>query len=91
MGRVPGVEWGVVQPDPAGPFDRSGIVVGADGVRRYEGLHRNLVALLRDTASRFPGRTAVTELGGASVTYVELERRALRVAGGLRAAGVGVG
>jgi acyl-CoA synthetase (AMP-forming)/AMP-acid ligase II len=80
-----------VHGDDAGPFDRSGIVVAPDGVRRYQGLHRNLVALLRDTTSRFPDRRAVTELGGASVSYAELERRALRVAGGLRAAGVEAG
>jgi len=71
-----------------GPFDSSGIEIGADGIRRYTGLHRNVVALLRDTVERFGDRTAVTELDGPSVTYAELWSRALRVAGGLRAAGV---
>jgi acyl-CoA synthetase (AMP-forming)/AMP-acid ligase II len=70
------------------PFDTSGIEVGADGIRRYTGLHRNLVAMLRDTVERHPDRTAVLELGGPSATYAELWERARRVAGGLRAAGV---
>jgi long-chain acyl-CoA synthetase len=29
------------------PFDRSGIEVGPDGIRRYTGLPRNLVQMLR--------------------------------------------
>ncbi|HEY4605827.1 MAG TPA: AMP-binding protein [Blastococcus sp.] len=73
------------------PFDTSGIEVGADGIRRYVGLPRNVVAMLRSTVERYPERTAVVELGGPSVTYAELWDRALRVAGGLRAAGVEVG
>jgi acyl-CoA synthetase (AMP-forming)/AMP-acid ligase II len=74
-----------------GPFDPSGIEVGADGIRRYTGLHRNVVALLRDTVERCGNRTAVVELDGPSVTYAELWERAGRVAGGLRAAGVRTG
>jgi len=70
------------------PFDTSGIEVGADGIRRYTGLHRNLVAMLRETAERYPERTAVVELDGPSATYAELWDRARRIAGGLRAAGV---
>src|SRR3954451_1562617 len=54
------------------PFDTSGIQVGADGVRRYEGLPRNIVAMLRTTVERFGDRRAVVELDGASVTYAEL-------------------
>src|SRR3954452_16099059 len=73
------------------PFDTSGIEVGVDGIRRYVGLQRNVVAMLRSTVERYPERTAVVELGGLSVTYAELWDRALRVAGGLRAAGVDVG
>jgi long-chain acyl-CoA synthetase len=70
------------------PFDTSGIEVGADGIRRYTGLRRNVVALLQHTVERFPERTAVVELGGPSVTYAGLWERARRVAGGLRDAGV---
>jgi long-chain acyl-CoA synthetase len=73
------------------PFDTSGIEVGADGIRRYSGLPRNVVALLQGTVERFPDRPAVIELRGSSVTYAELWDRARRVAGGLRDAGVGTG
>jgi acyl-CoA synthetase (AMP-forming)/AMP-acid ligase II len=73
------------------PFDSSGIEVGADGIKRYEGLARNVVQMFRGTVDRHPDRTAVVELGGPSVTYAELWQRAQRVAGGLRAEGVGLG
>jgi long-chain acyl-CoA synthetase len=73
------------------PFDTSGLVTGPDGVRRYTGLQRNVVALLRDTVERFGERTAVVELGGPTVTYAQLWERARRVAGGLRDAGVAPG
>jgi long-chain acyl-CoA synthetase len=75
----------------ASPFDTSGIEVGADGIRRYTGLRRNVVELLQGTVERYPDRTAVVELGGPSVTYAELWDRARRVAGGLRDTGVGTG
>jgi long-chain acyl-CoA synthetase len=74
-----------------GPFDSSGIEVGADGLRRYTGLPRNLVTMLRTVVERFPERTAVVELGGPSLTYAQLWQRSMRVAGGLRDAGVRVG
>ncbi|HWR86273.1 MAG TPA: AMP-binding protein, partial [Rhodoglobus sp.] len=73
------------------PFDPRGIEVGEDGIRRYTGLAPNLPALLRATAERVPDRTAVVEPDGPSVTYRELWQRSAEVAGGLRAAGVGVG
>jgi len=73
------------------PFDLSGTEPGADGVRRYAGLQRNVVDLLRETVERHPDRPAVTELDGPSVSYAELWERASRVAGGLRAAGVAPG
>jgi acyl-CoA synthetase (AMP-forming)/AMP-acid ligase II len=73
------------------PFDTSGIEVGADGIKRYVGLPRNVVEMLRSTVERYPERTAVAELGGPSVTYAELWDRARQVAGGLRADGVHVG
>ena len=66
----------------------SGLEVGADGIRRYTGLHRNLVAMLRDTVERHPDRTAVVEIDGPEATYAELWEQARRVAGGLRAHGV---
>ncbi|WP_231487011.1 class I adenylate-forming enzyme family protein [Candidatus Blastococcus massiliensis] len=70
------------------PFDTSGIEVGADGVRRYSAVSGTVVDMLRATVGRHPGRTAVVELGGGSITYAELWDRASRVAGGLRDAGV---
>ena len=73
------------------PFDVSGTEVGADGIRRYTGLPRNVVALLRETVDRFPDRTAVVELDGPSISYAGLWARAARVAGGLRDAGIGPG
>ncbi len=78
-------------PEIHAPFDGSGTEVGADGIRRYAGLHRNVVALLRETVQRFPDRPAVVELDGPAVGYAELWDRAARVAGGLRDAGVGRG
>ena len=73
---------------PVGPFDTSGIELGADGIRRYTGLPRNVVALLRETVERHPDRPAVVELDGPEVSYAQLWQRAARVAGGLRDAGV---
>jgi len=73
------------------PFDTSGIDVGHDGIRRYQGLQKNLVELLRSTVERHPDRTAIVELGGPSAPYAEIWDRARRVAGGLRAAGVRTG
>jgi acyl-CoA synthetase (AMP-forming)/AMP-acid ligase II len=72
-------------------FDSTGIQRGADGIARYEGLLPNVVRGFADTVAAHPDRTAVVELGGGTATYRELWDRALRVAGGLRAAGVGPG
>ncbi|MGY1827952.1 class I adenylate-forming enzyme family protein [Blastococcus sp. SYSU DS0541] len=73
------------------PFDRSGTEVGPDGIRRYTGLPRNLVHLLRAAVDAHPDAEALVELGGERLTYRQLWERAARVAGGLRAAGVGPG
>ncbi|MGY1834420.1 class I adenylate-forming enzyme family protein [Blastococcus sp. SYSU DS0510] len=73
------------------PFDTSGIEVGPDGVRRYTGLPRNIVRVLADQARQHADRTAIVELDGGRLTYAQLWQRALRVAGGLRAAGVTTG
>jgi len=70
------------------PFDMSGVYRGDDGILHYEGLHRSLVGMLRDTAERVPDREAVTEVGGESLTYREYWDRAARVAGGLVAQGI---
>src|SRR5690242_3031378 len=73
------------------PFDRSGTEVGPDGIRRYTGLPQNLLQMLRAAVDSSPDSEALVELGGERVTYRQLWDRAARVAGGLRAAGVGPG
>jgi acyl-CoA synthetase (AMP-forming)/AMP-acid ligase II len=74
------------------PFSSSGITVGPDGVKRYDGLPSSLVQLLKETTERYAGVEAVAETGGGPrLTYRELWDSAARVAGGLRAAGVARG
>lgn len=70
------------------PFDTSGITVGADGVKRYDGLPASLVAMLEGTVARSAGVEAVVEVGGPRLTYRQLWDAAARVAGGLRNRGV---
>jgi long-chain acyl-CoA synthetase len=70
-------------------FDSSGVTRGPDGIKRYDGLPASLVHMLRDTVERHPSREALAETGGGPrLTYRELWDRAVRVAGGLRGAGV---
>jgi long-chain acyl-CoA synthetase len=69
-------------------FDRSGTEVGPDGMRRYTGLPRNLLQMLHAAVDEHPDSEALVELGGERVSYRQLWDRAVRVAGGLRAAGV---
>jgi acyl-CoA synthetase (AMP-forming)/AMP-acid ligase II len=72
-----------------GIFDTSGVTRGADGVKRYQGLPRNLVHMLRASVDRRGGAEAVVETGGGPrLGYTELWDRAARVAGGLRGLGV---
>ncbi|HET6214013.1 MAG TPA: AMP-binding protein [Micromonosporaceae bacterium] len=74
------------------PFDTTGVTLGPDGIKRYEGLPQSLVHMLRSTVERDPDREAVVEAGGGPrLTYRQLWDRAARVAGGLRAAGVSRG
>ncbi len=73
------------------PFDRSGITRGPDGIARYDGLPGSVVAMLRATVDRSPAADAVAEAGGEHVDYRGLWDAAARVAGGLRAQGVGRG
>jgi long-chain acyl-CoA synthetase len=70
-------------------FDTSGIERGADGIARYNDRPASLVAMLRATVDRTPDAEAIVELGGPRLTYRELWDGAARVAGGLKAAGVG--
>lgn len=73
------------------PFNTGDITRGADGVARYQSLPASLVAMLRSSTDFDPSATAVAEVGGEALSYGELWERASRVAGGLRAAGVGRG
>jgi long-chain acyl-CoA synthetase len=73
------------------PFDMSGVVRGEDGALHYQGLHRSLIEMLRETAERVPDREAVTEVSGSSLTYREYWDRAARAAGGLAAKGIARG
>jgi long-chain acyl-CoA synthetase len=73
------------------PFDASGTTRGPDGVLRYDVLPVSLVGSLAVQAERVPDEEAVVEVGGERLTYAQLWDRAARVAGGLRAAGVGRG
>jgi acyl-CoA synthetase (AMP-forming)/AMP-acid ligase II len=78
------------EPAPRGrnPFDESGIRRGLDGIARYLERPPSLVQLLQGSVEREPDAPAIVEVGAASLSYGELWRRAARVAGGLRAAGV---
>jgi acyl-CoA synthetase (AMP-forming)/AMP-acid ligase II len=73
------------------PFDRSGIVRGADGIARCQNRHRSVVAMLRATVENWPNAEAVVEVGGGRLTYRELWDRSAQVAGGLRESGIGRG
>jgi acyl-CoA synthetase (AMP-forming)/AMP-acid ligase II len=83
----------VVVPAPRGrnPFGEQGVTRDANGVARYSDRPDSLVALLKASVQRDPGATAILELGGSTLTYGELWERASRVAGGLKAAGIGRG
>jgi long-chain acyl-CoA synthetase len=75
-----------------GIFDLTGVTRGPDGVKRYDLLPANLVAMLRASVERRGQAEAVAETGGGPrLSYRELWDRAARVAGGLRALGVGRG
>ena len=83
--------------DPSGPdrsqlggiFDLTGVTRGPDGIKRYEGLPRNLVHMLRASVDANGAAEAVVETsGGPRLSYASLWDRAAGVAGGLRALGV---
>ncbi len=73
------------------PFDTAGITRDARGIKHYTGQAGSVPEMLRRTVERSPNAEAVVELGGERLSYRELWERAARVAGGLRAAGVGRG
>ncbi len=75
-----------------GIFDMTGVTRGPDGIKRYDGLPRNLVHMLRASVDAHGAREAVVETaenaGSPRLSYTQLWDRAARVAGGLRALGV---
>ena len=72
-----------------GIFDMTGVSRGPDGIKRYDGLPRNLVHMLRAAVEGQGAAEAVVETGGGPrLSYTELWDLAARVAGGLRARGV---
>lgn len=73
------------------PFDNSAITRGADGIARYDNRPASLAEMLRATVDRSPDKEAIVEFEGDRVTYRQLWDRAARVAGGLKAQGVGRG
>jgi long-chain acyl-CoA synthetase len=75
-----------------GIFDLTGVTRGPDGIKRYAGLPANLVHMLRAAVQAQGAAEAVAETGGGPrLSYASLWDRATRVAGGLRALGVGRG
>jgi acyl-CoA synthetase (AMP-forming)/AMP-acid ligase II len=72
-----------------GIFDMTGVTRGPDGIKRYDGLPRNLVQMLRASVDTSGAAEAVVETGGGPrLSYASLWDRAAGVAGGLRALGV---
>jgi acyl-CoA synthetase (AMP-forming)/AMP-acid ligase II len=70
------------------PFDETGVIRDAAGIKHYTDLPASVVELLHRTVQERPDQEAVVELDGPRLTYRELWDRSGRVAGGLRAAGV---
>jgi len=73
------------------PFPTHGVVRDGNGVAHYQQLPPTLLDLLAEQAKYRPESEAVVELGAGRVTYRQLWQRAARVAGGLRAGGLGRG
>jgi long-chain acyl-CoA synthetase len=73
------------------PFDSTGVARDAAGVARYQALSRSLIEMLRATVDRTPNAEAIVEVGGPRASYRQLWDRSARVAGGLRARGIGRG
>ncbi|WP_375499202.1 class I adenylate-forming enzyme family protein [uncultured Jatrophihabitans sp.] len=73
------------------PYPLTGVARDAHGIAYFEDVPGSLVAMLRTHVDARPDAEAVVELGGRRVTYRQLWDAAERVAGGLRAHGVGRG
>jgi long-chain acyl-CoA synthetase len=92
MASVDSVRGPVEPGHLGGIFDLTGVTRGPDGIKRYDMLPRNLVHMLRASVERQGAAEAAVETGGGlRLNYTELWDHAARVAGGLRALGVGRG
>ena len=72
-------------------FDTADCARGSDGVTRYLNRPASLLEMLRHSVERAGTEVALKEVGGAELRYDAFWERAGRVAGGLRAEGVGAG
>ncbi|HEY3902323.1 MAG TPA: AMP-binding protein [Streptosporangiaceae bacterium] len=70
------------------PFPLDGVTRDANGVARYDGLPKSLLAMLKAQVDSRPDTEALVELGGRRLTYRQLWDAAARVAGGLHRAGL---
>ncbi len=76
---------------PAHAFDATGLVRDSQGIKHYQGLPSSVLDMLQASVERDGNAEAVVVLDGPRVSYAELWDRSARVAGGLRAAGIGKG
>jgi acyl-CoA synthetase (AMP-forming)/AMP-acid ligase II len=81
----------VLHPGALYPFSESGVTRGLDGIARYDERQPSLVHVLRASVESDPDHEALVELGGERLTYRQFWDRASRIAGGLRASGIGRG
>lgn len=83
---------GIVEiPRSHNPFPTTGVDRDRNGVAHYRQLPATLLDLLAEQAEQRPDSEAAVELGAGRLTYRQLWQRAARVAGGLRADGLGRG
>jgi len=65
-----------------GIFDMTGVTRGPDGIKRYDGLPRNLVHMLRASVDAHGAAEAVVEIaenaGSPRLSYAQLWDRAAR-------------
>jgi acyl-CoA synthetase (AMP-forming)/AMP-acid ligase II len=75
-------------PRTGNPFPRTGISRDQNGIPRFDDLPRTLLDVLLSHVESRPDSEAVIEVGGDLLSYRQLWDAAVRVAGGLRAAGL---
>ena len=73
------------------PFDMNGVERSPEGPLRYSSLPSSLVAMFRSAVDEQPDGEALAELGRDRVSYRQWWERSSRIAGGLRAKGIGRG